>query len=195
MGSNPFTYTPGSGGGRPELVFRGQVDTDNSPVYEPVDYDSGKYVAPNSGQYTLMVTGFTEPRKEAIGDDYRKVGGPTERTVTDVEIEIADGKGKGFRFFWSYQTFSLNPGGGRFSASNLGCIYVMAVLDGGIPPKGSVLEFADMLGKPFTAYVTASPERNDKGFPKFAKINGDTIQSVGAVGDADPFEDALAKAS
>jgi hypothetical protein len=58
-----------------------------------------------------------------------------------------------------------------------------------------VLAFGDILNKPFTAYVVASQEKNDKGLPKYAKVTADTIQPPPAEGEADPFESAMAQAS
>lgn len=191
MSSNPFGQKiVGAGeGSRPSAAFRGQFDINNDPVYEPVDWDNGKYVAPNSGQYTLMITGFTEPQTDTQYPNQK--GEYVEKFA--VELEIVSDRGKGFRFFWSFQTPKITFGDGKYSPSNLGRIYQAAVMDGAIPAKGTPVALTDLLGKPFDAYVKASEERNDKGLPKYAKVNAETVERArnGAEAGPDPFEDAM----
>ncbi len=194
MSSNPFARkVVGSGeGSRPSEVWRGAFAPDGSPVYETIDWDSGKYVAPNSGQYTLMIRGYTEPQIDTQFPNQK--GEYVEKFA--IELEIARERGKGFRFFWSFQTPKISFGDKKYSPSNLGRVYLAALTDGVAPAKGTEVGLEDLFDKPFDAYVVASVEKNDRGGPKYAKVTADTI-SAPSTGDAgtDPFAAAMATAN
>lgn len=195
MSSNPFARTiAGAGGGsRPTHVWRGDLDNDGNPIYQEIEWDNGKYVVPNSGQYTLAVVGYTEPQ---IDHTYPNSQGEYVNKFA-LELEIVSERGKGFRFLWSFQTpkitFSFVKDGKKISPSNLGRIWTAAVGNGVEPEKGTETGFDDMLGKPFDAYVVASTEKNDKGLPKHAKVTADTIApaSIGENAGPDPFAEAM----
>lgn len=197
MSSNPFARTvTGSGGGsRPSEVWRGDFDSEGAPIYHAIDWDNGKYTVPPSGQYTLAVAGYTEPQIDRMfpnsqGEYVNKFA---------VELEIQSERGKGHRFFWSFQTpkisFSFVKDGKKIPASNIGRIWTASVGNGVEPERGTDVGLDDLFGKPFAAYVVASAEKNDKGFPKHAKVTADTIAVAADNDAADPFADALAEAS
>lgn len=194
MSSNPFARTVvGSGeGSRPKDAWRGQFDIGGNPVYEEIAWDNGKYVAPTTGPYTLQVVGYTRPELDekypnSKGEKVDKFG---------LELEIASDRGRGFRFIWGFQTTRITFGDDKFSPSNLGRIYMAAITGGQPAPKGTEVGLDDLFGKPFDAYVVESPDKNDKGMPKFAKVTADTIAPPSAGDNArpDPFAQAMASA-
>lgn len=179
-----FGYTQSGGNSIPEQVWRGEVDAGDNPIYEDVDRDA--VLVPPTGQYHLKLTGFSQPTQDAIKEEYQKEGGPTTRTITSVELEIASGRGAGRRFFWNYVSFSL--GGGDKNPSHLLRVYKAGVLKGASPAKGTQLFFDDLIGAEFVAYVIASETKDDKGRPTYAKLSKDTIAVVSSSDDAnDPF--------
>lgn len=182
-----FTFTQTGGNSIPEQVFRGEVDINDEPIYEEVDRES--IVVPPTGQYHLKLTGFSEPKEDQIKEEFRKEGGPSTRTITSVELEIASGKGAGRRFFWNYVSFSL---GGGTNPSHLLRVYIAGVTKGDKPAKGKQLIFDDLIGAEFNAYVIASDTKDDKGRPTFAKVEAKTISTVANADDAgyDPFAEA-----
>jgi len=196
MSSNPFARkTVGSGeGSRPSEVWRGQFDINGDPIFEAVDWDGGKYVAPTTGPYTLVIKGYTRPETDTKFRNDR--GEHTDKFA--IELEIASERGRGYRFFWSFQTPKISFGdGGKFSPSNLGQIYMATITGGVAPPKGTEVGLDDLFDKPFDAYVVESPEKNDKGMPKYAKVTADTITapSTGEGARPDPFAAALQSAN
>lgn len=194
MSSNPFARTvvgQGGGGSRPTEAWRGTFDSDGNPIYEAIDWEGGKYVAPTTGQYDFAVVGYTEPKLDTSfanskGDFVDKFS---------VELEIVSARGKGFRFFWGFQTPKISFGDKGYSPSNLGRIWTAAVGGGSDPEKGVEVGLDDLFGKPFTAYAVGSADKTDKGLPKYAKVTADTIQPVAAEGTADPFAAAMQGAS
>ena len=186
MGIFGFQQSSSNASG-PVEMFHGAVDQAGDPIYE--ETDRATYVVPTRGEYTLKVTGFSRPWTEAIPDKFRKPNGPTETTKTNLELEIVDGRGKGKRFLWSFQTFSLACGD---NPANLARVYMAAVLNGEKIPRGKQVFFEDMFNKPFVAYVVPSDATNDQGKPKYATLSKETITPVPeATSEDDPFaEDA-----
>lgn len=180
-----FGFQQPTGNSGPLEMFRGEVDQAGDPVYETVERSI--YVVPTRGEYTLKVTGFSRPWVEDIPEKYRKPNGPTESTKTNLELEIVEGRGKGKRFLWSFQTFSLSCGD---NPANLARVYMAAVLNGEKIPRGKQAFFEEMFDKPFVAYVVPSEATNDQGKPKYATISKETITPVPeATEEDDPFAD------
>lgn len=169
----------------PLEMFRGDVDQAGDPVYE--ETDRKVYVVPTRGEYTLMVTGFSRPWEEEKKKEYQKEGQNNMTTKTNLEIEIVEGRGKGKRFLWSFQTFSLACGD---NPANLARVYMAAVLNGEKIPRGKQVFFEDMFHKPFIGYVVPSESVDDKGKPKYAAISKDSIAPVPeATDEDDPFDE------
>jgi hypothetical protein len=171
-----FTETSNSG---PINVFRGEVDLAGNPVFVTLTQEerAKTFKVPPSAEYVLKVTGFTEPY---VDTQYSEEGKP--RKITDLELEIAEGRGQGARFFWRYQTFSL---GGGDNPANLLRIYRA----GGCDEKNKL--FDNLIGVTFVAYVTASQATDDQGRPRYAKVSKDTIRPYQPNANAayDPFND------
>lgn len=179
-----FAYTQTSGSSIPETVFRGQVDQAGDPIYE--DVDKSILAVPPTGQYHLRLTGFAKPYTEAIPERYLKENGPTTTEKTSVELEIAEGRGAGKRFFWNFVTFSL---GGGDNPSHLRRVYIAGVMNGAKPAPGAELFYDDLIGCEFVAYVQASEKRDEKGRPTYATVTAKTIAPVPTSVEDDPFAD------
>lgn len=190
-----FAYENTSSGSFSNLVYRGQTDESNTPIYEEVNRDD--YIVPPSDNYHLRLTGFTEPYTDAIPVEFQKENGPTTRKATNLELEIVSGPGAGKRFLWSFITMSLSMGK---NPSHWGRIYKAGVLKGGDPPEGTQLFYDDTIGAEFMAYVNASAATRPDGRPKFATLSKDTIKPVPAEGAPkynpfeQPFDEAKATA-
>lgn len=183
-----FGFQQSTGNSGPLEMFHGASNPAGEPLFEEVD--RATYVVPSRGEYHLKVTGFSKPWTEELPERFRKPNGPTESTKTNLELEIVEGRGKGKRFLWSYQTFSLSCGD---NPANLARVYMAAVLNGEKIPRGKQVFFEDMFGKEFVAYVVPSEAVNDEGRPKYATLSKESIAPVPASTDApdddDPFAD------
>ena len=189
MSNGLFEYEQSTGTFVPPTeMFRGNTNIDGTPAWEDVDMDS--YVVPPTADYDLMVVGFSRPFEQEISKEYQRKGGPTTSKKTSIELEIVSSRGKGRRFLWNFQTWSLSLAKGK-NPSNLGRIYKAAVLGGADPDKDRKMLFEELLNKPFHAYVVASDDTDDDGKPKFCKVSKETIRTVSA-GDGvpgyDPFD-------
>ena len=117
-----------------------------SPVWQEVDQEEmAAYTPPPSDKYRLKITGIGETWKQPKRAEWIKEGGPTEDTMTRLEFEILEGRGKGRRFS-SRVNCVIGP------KSNLGQVWLAAI--GPIPPT---IEIMELLDKELVMYV----ERND----------------------------------
>lgn len=117
-----------------------------SPVWQDVDQEEmAAYTPPPSDKYRLKITGIGETWKQPKRAEWIKEGGPTEDTMTRLEFEILEGKGKGRRFS-SRVNCVIGP------KSNLGQVWLAAI--GPIPPT---IEIMELLDKELVMYV----ERNE----------------------------------
>lgn len=183
-----FGFQQSSGATGPLDMFRGEVDAAGDPIYTTTERAS--YIVPAKGEYRLKVTGFSRPWEEEKKKEYQKEGQNPMTTKTHLELEIADGRGKGKRFLWSFQTFSLASGD---NPANLARIYEAGVLNGGKIKRGSEVYFEEMFGKEFEAYVNVSDTVDEQGRPRYATLARETIAPVtNAKDDYDPFAEDVA---
>jgi hypothetical protein len=180
-----FGFEQSAGNSGPVEMFRGEVDVNGDPVFEMTERTA--YIVPPRGEYTLMVTGFSRPWEEEKKKEYQKEGQNPMTTKTHLELEIVEGRGKGKRFLWSFQTFSLSCGE---NPANIARIYMAGVLNGEKIPRGKQAFFEEIFGKPFISYVVPSDATDDKGKPRYATLSKDTIKPISVVDDEDdPFAD------
>jgi len=165
-----------SGGGGPFNIFRGEVDGAGNPVFQPMTFDD--YTIPPKGQYRLKFTGFAEPKE--VTETWE--GETKTKMETKLEIEIADGPGKGHKFIVNWVTFSL---GDRANAFNL---YVATMCNGDKKAAPATRNWDDMIGKEFEGYVT-NPKMKEDGTPARAALSWDTLTPGREQGEGyDPFK-------
>lgn len=148
---------------------------DGEPVWEEVSQEeTATYTPPPAGIYHLKITGFGETWKKPKRAEWIKPGGPTEDTMTRLEFEIMEGKGKG-RKFTSQVNCVIGP------KSNLGQIWMAAI--GPIP---ATIEVMDLLGKELSLYVDRTEGVDQSGNKvNYANPNWSTAKAIGAVADSD----------
>jgi hypothetical protein len=180
-----FGFEQTSNGSGPVEMFRGEVDASGDPIFTTTERTA--YIVPAKGVYRLKVTGFSKPWDEEKKKEYQKEGQNPMTTKTHLELEIADGRGKGKRFLWSFQTFSLSSGD---NPANLARIYEAGVLKGDRIKRGQKVFFEEMFGQEFEAYVNVSDTVDEQGRPRYATLARETIKAVAAEGEEyDPFAD------
>jgi hypothetical protein len=147
-----------------------------TPTWLDVDQDEqAAYTPPPSNKYHLKITGIAETWKKPKKAEWIKPGGPIEDTMTRIEFEIQDGKGKGKKFS-SLVNCVINP------KSNLGQVWLAAV--GAISPS---LELTDLLGKELEIYVDRKEGTDQNGNKVF--YANPTWSTAKAVGDATEVAD------
>jgi hypothetical protein len=125
-------------------------------------------------QYDLRITGVAETWKKPKRAEWIKPGGPTEDTMTRLEFEILNGKGKGRRF-----TSQVNCVVGP--KSNLGQVWMAAV--GPIPTS---IEIMDLLDKELTMYVERNEGVDNSGNKKvYANPTWSTAKPIGSAAAAE----------
>ena len=131
-----------------------------------------KYVFKADGAYHLRITGIYEPWTQPKKLEWVKPGGPTEDTLTRLEFEIVEGKGKGSRFA-SRVNVALGP---RSNLINIWKATVGAV--------GPAPELTDMLGKELMLYVVKNEDTDAMGNVRvYANPTWTTAKPVGASDD------------
>ena len=132
---------------RSNVVFR--LDDDGEVISTEIEREEQEaYTFKADGMYNLLITGIYEPWTEPKKLEWVKPNGPTEDTLTRIEFEIMDGKGKGARFA-SRVTVSLG------AKSNLINLWKATV--GAVGPEPDLVQ---MLGHSVTMFVVK------KGKPK-----------------------------
>jgi hypothetical protein len=159
-------------GGGPRRMARIE---DGEPVWQEVSEEGmASYMAPPSNKYRVRITGIGETWTQAKRAEWIQPGGPTEDTMTRLEFEILEGKGKG-KQFTSKVNCVVNP------RSNLGQVWLAAV--GPIPPKA---EITDLLGKELVIYVEKVDKIDENGNKRsYANPTWKTAKAVGAESDSD----------
>lgn len=148
----------------------------DEPVWQEVDQDEqAGYTPPPSNKYRLRITGVAETWQKPKKAEWIKPGGPTEDTMTRLEFEIQDGKGKGKRFT-SLVNCVINP------KSNLGQVWLAAV-----GPISPAIELMDLLDKELEIYVDRKEGADQNGNKVFyANPTWSTAKPVGeSSGDED----------
>ncbi len=133
------------------------------------------YAFKADGMYNLEVVGVYEPWVEPKKLEWVKPGGPTEDTLTRIEFEIMDGKGKGKRFA-SRVTVSLGQ------RSNL--IHLWKATVGAV---GNEPDLTEMLGKKVTMFVVRNDVTNATtgAINTYANPKWDTAKPFGSASDSD----------
>jgi hypothetical protein len=147
----------------------------NEPVWQELSQEElAAYIPPPSGVYHVKITGIGETWQEAKRPEWIKPDGPTHDTMTRLEFEIQNGKGKG-RKFSAQVNCVVGP------KSNLGQVWLAAV--GPIP---STIEMMDLLGKELMIYVESNEGVDGNGNKrKYANPTWSTAKPVGAAEDSD----------
>lgn len=152
------------------------------PIWQELTSDEmAAYTAPPTGMYRVKVTGIGDlwqqpKRAEWIKRDPAtgEIIGPTEDTMTRVEFEVMEGKGKGRRFS-SRVNCVIGP------KSNLGQVWMATV--GAIPKK---IEITDLLDKELSIYVERNEGVDQSGNKVFyANPTWSTAKAVGASTESD----------
>ncbi len=131
---------------------------------------------PPDNKYHVKITGFNEPWSEPRPQAWITAQSPaTHQTMTMVEFEIMEGKGKGKRF-------SSRVGCLVGPTSNLGKVWLATV--GAIPDP---VELTDILGHELTIYVVRKDDV-DKNGNKVAYANP-TWSTAKALGDKSTDDD------
>ena len=155
---------------------------DDMPVWQEVSQEeTASYTPPPAGIYHVKITGFGETWKRAKKAEWIKkdpqtgeIIGRTEDTMTRLEFEIQEGKGKG-RKFTSQVNCVIHP------KSNLGQVWIAAV--GTIPAR---IEVMDLLGKELMIYVESTESVDQSGNKvKYANPTWSTAKPIGAVAESD----------
>lgn len=143
---------------------------DGVPTWQDVtEEEQAKYQAPPEGKYHLKITGFAETWQKPKRAEWIKEGGPTHDTMTRLEFEVMEGRGKG-RKFTSQVNCVVGP------KSNLGQVWMAAV--GAIP---ATVETMDLLGKELTIYVERNEGVDGNGNKRiYANPTWSTAKPVGA---------------
>jgi len=168
-----------SSGGGPRRIAR--IIKGEPTWVEITREEMAAYTPPPDGKYHVKITGLGETwqkpkRAEWIKRDPTtgEVIGPTEDTMTRLEFEIQNGKGKGRRFA-SQVNCVVGP------KSNLGQVWIAAI--GPIPPKSEV---TDLLDKELEIYVERSEDVDQNGNRVFyANPTWSTAKAVGEATQAD----------
>lgn len=131
------------------------------------------------GMYNLEITGVYEPWVQAKKAEWIKPGGPTEDTLTRIEFEILDGKGKGKRFA-SRVAVSLG------SRSNL--IHLWKATVG---PVGPNPDLTDLLGHKVAMFVVKNEQTNESTGQVniYANPTWSTAKALGSGGSDDDWEE------
>lgn len=147
---------------------------DGVPTWEEVTSEElASYVAPPSDKYHVRITGFAETWQKPKRAEWVKEGGPTHDTMTRLEFEVLEGRGKG-RKFTSQVNCVVGP------KSNLGQVWLAAV--GPIP---ATVEVMDLLGKELVIYVERNEGVDASGNKRtYANPTWSTAKPVGAEEDA-----------
>jgi hypothetical protein len=172
MSEERATYQVSASAGGPMRMAR-LVDGD--PVWQEVSPEEmAAYVPPPSDKYHVRITGFGEPYQRPKRAEWIKEGGPTHDTMTRLEFEIQNGKGKGRKFSASVNCV-VGP------KSNLGQVWLAAV--GPIPPT---IEMMDLLGKELNIYVEQNEGIDANGNKKkYANPTWSTAKPVGESAESD----------
>lgn len=152
------------------------------PTWQEVtEAEQAAYTPPPSDKYHVKIVGFGETWKQPKKVEWIKEGGPTEDTMTRLEFEIQEGKGKGKRFS-SRVNCVVGP------KSNLGQIWMAAV--GPIP---KAIELMDLLDKELNIYVERNEGVDNNGNKKV--YANPTWSTAKPVGDASAEDDGWEAAS
>lgn len=148
---------------------------DGEPTWQEVtEEEQAKYIPPPSDKYHVRITGFAETWQKPKRAEWIKEGGATHDTMTRLEFEILEGKGKGKRFS-SQVNCVIGP------KSNLGQVWMATI--GAIPPKIEVME---LLGKELVIYVERNEGVDQNGNKKvYANPTWSTAKPVGDSETAD----------
>jgi hypothetical protein len=149
----------------------------NEPVWQELSQEElAAYIPPPSGVYHVKITGIGETWQEAKRPEWIKEGGPTHDTMTRLEFEIQDGKGKGKKFS-SRVNCKVHP------KSNLGQVWMAAI--GAIPPT---IELMDLLGAELNIYVERNEGVDGNGNKKaYANPTWSTAKSINAAASDDEW--------
>jgi hypothetical protein len=172
MSEERASYTINASSGGPMRMAR---LVDGEPAWQELTQDElAAYTPPPSDKYHVKITGFGETWQKPKRAEWIKEGGPTHDTMTRLEFEIQNGKGKG-RKFSAQVNCVVGP------KSNLGQVWLAAV--GPIP---STIEMMDLLGKELMIYVESNEGVDGNGNKrKYANPTWSTAKPVGAAEDSD----------
>lgn len=138
----------------------------NVVTHEQTQDERMAHVVPPRGEYTLIVRSFAEPFEMARAEQF----GGGMQTMTRLELEIADGRGKG-------KTCVLLCGWSIGPRSNLGKVY--RAVTGKAVDNGGEYDVAEILGGRFVAYLQPSDALDDNGKPRGTRCSWDTVAPVG----------------
>lgn len=163
--------TSGGGGGS----FRTARMVNGVPTWQDLtEAEMAAYTPPPSDKYHVKIVGFGEPFKKPKKAEWIKEGGPTEDTVSFIEFEIQEGKGKGKRF-----SSRVNCVVG--AKSHLGQVWLAA-----IGPIKQPCELMDLLEKECIIYVERNEGTDSNGNKKvYANPTWSTAKAVGSEDSAD----------
>lgn len=172
MSEERASYTINASAGGPMRMAR---LIDGVPTWQELSPEElAAYTPPPSDKYRVRITGFGETWQQAKRAEWIKEGGPTHDTMTRLEFEIVEGKGKGRRFS-SKVNCVVGP------KSNLGQVWLAAI--GPIP---ATIEMMDLLGKELILYVEQNEGIDANGNKKkYANPTWSTAKSVNASADSD----------
>lgn len=171
MSEDGVSYRINASSGGPKEVIR--LVGGKAVKSEVTESETAAYQVPPSDKYRVKIVGFYEPFETPRRAEWITPESPaTHETMTRLEFEIMEGKGKGRRFT-SRIPYKIHP------KSNLGMVWLAAV--GPITPS---IEFTDILDKEIVIYVDRTEKVDENGNRQsYANPTWKTARSVGDESD------------